>query len=228
MFRNLFIAAGAAALLVSSVGIAKAAPVATSSFGLEGSSSAAAFNFTLTGVGSPIKLTNQVYASGTAAPGTYSKTTTVPSFSLNKTYGSGAASIAVKGSAKTVTSSASSAGLTKAGALTVSAKSTTSSFTATLTNPLLGKALTVTGTNITSNASNAGTKAGKTTATGSAKIGKITFNSPLFGIKNASYTGTPKPNKILYHNKDNSVMLIANHQVRRRGQTKHSPSMRSH
>ena len=46
------------------------------------------------------------------------------------------------------------------------------------------------------------------------KIGKITINSSLFGIKNVSTTGTPKPNTILYQNKDKSVTLIANYQVK--------------
>jgi hypothetical protein len=212
MFRNLFAAAGMAAFLVSGVAAAKSAPDTT--YGVAGNSSAAALNFTLTGAGAPIKLTNQVYASGTAAPNKYSKTTSVPSYTINKTYGSGSLSLTVKGSAKTVTSTASSAGVSKAGALTVSAKSTVGSFSATLTNPLLKTALTVTGTNVTSSASNSGTKAGKTTPTGSVKIGKITINSPLFGIKNASYSGTPTPNKILYQNKDKSVTLIANYQTK--------------
>ncbi len=212
MYRNLFASAGVAALFVSGIAVAKTAPVPLTSYSLEGNSSAAALNFTLTGAGSPIKLINQVYASGTAAPNKYSKTTTVPSYAINKTYGSDISSITIKGSAKTVTSTASSAGVTKTGALSVSSKSSISSFTATLTNPVLGTALSATGSNITSSAKNSGTKAGKTTATGTVKIGKVTLNSPLFGIKNASYTGTPKPNTVLYVSKDKSVKLIANYQ----------------
>jgi hypothetical protein len=212
MYRNLFAAAGMAALFASGIAAAKTAPTPATSFSLQGSSSAAALNFTLTGAGSPIKLLNQVYASGTAAPNKYSKTTSVPSYAINKTYGDGAASITIKGSAKTVTSSASSAGVSKTGALTVSSNSLISSFTATLTNPILGTALSATGNNITSSAKNSGTKLGKTTPTGSVKIGKITLNSPLFGIKNATYTGTPAPNTKLYQSSDKSVTVYANYQ----------------
>jgi hypothetical protein len=214
MYRNVFAAAAAVTLFVSAAASAGTAPTPSTSFGLEGSSSAAALNFTLTGAGAPIKLTNQVYASGTAAPNKYSKTTTLPTYSINKTYGSGSASLKVVGSAKKITSTASSAGVTKTGALTVASSSSIGSFTATLSNPLLGTALTVIGNNVTSSASNAGTKLGKTTPTGSTKIGSITINSALFGIKNATVKGTPKPNTVLYQNSDKSVRLIANYQVK--------------
>lgn len=214
MYRNLFAAAGMAALFVSGIAAAKTAPTPATSFSLQGNSSAAALNFTLTGAGAPINLINQVYASGTAAPNKYSKTTSISTYSINKTYGSGSVSLKVVGSAKKITSTASSAGVTKTGALTVTSSSSIGSFTATLSNPLLGTALTVVGNNVTSSASDAGTKLGKTAPTGSTKIGSITINSALFGIKNATVKGTPKPNTVLYQNSDKSVRLIANYQVK--------------
>src|ERR1700748_2390260 len=107
MYRNIFAAAGTAALFFAGTAFAG------TTYSVEGNSAAAALNFTLTGAGAPIKLTNQVYASGKAAPNKYSKTTSVSTYSINKTYGSGIQSLTIVGSAKKIVSNASSAGVTK-------------------------------------------------------------------------------------------------------------------
>jgi hypothetical protein len=208
MLRFSLTAAAAAAVSIAVPATASPSKPQTT-FSASGGSSAAALDFTLSGIGSPISLINQVYASG-STPGKYSKTTSLPIFALNKSYSGGA--VIVKGSGKGIVSTASSAGVNKSGTLITTATARIGSFTATVGSPL-GTDLTIVGSNITSTASSNGGSAGISGRSSSVTIGNIAINSKLFGITNASYKGSPGPNKIIYQSKDKTVTVVANYET---------------
>lgn len=42
---------------------------------------------------------------------------------------------------------------------------------------------------------------------------KLTIDAPSFGVKNLVFAGTATPNKVLFHNADNSLVITANRQT---------------
>lgn len=171
-------------------------------------SSAAALNFSFSVNGSKDTLANQVYATGVAPPA-YNKKTTLPSYTVSKTYSD---TIKLQANATTVTSTAVSAGTKAGGGITANASSSIASFNGTVSSAA-GTAVTVAMKRMSSKASLSLTKTGAGTAKGSVSIGSVTLNAPLFGINNVTFSGSPTPNQVLYHNQDNSVVVYANRQV---------------
>jgi hypothetical protein len=198
-----------AAVVLTASGIL--APQHVQAATITGGSSANALSAVINVNGNSSSLPNQLAASGKAPP-KYTATMTKPNYSKTASL----SGLTVTVAAQKISDTASSAGLDAKGGLTTISGASIGSVNATLSSPL-GTALTVTGSNLVSNASFATTKAGVTTAKGGTTIGSLVINSPLFGINNVKFptaakptVHTPTPGQVLYQSKDGSVKILLN------------------
>jgi hypothetical protein len=183
------------------------APPAMAAPPLVAASSAAAFNLSLNIDGQKQTLGNQVAASGSAPPA-YKSSTSLPSY--RKTYaGPAASSITVIGGS--VTSSASSAG-PSGGQITAVATSSMGEFDAAINTPL-GALLTIHSNGVVSHAAFTRDRSGAVKPSGNATIGKLVIDGPLLGITRKAFSGSPKPNQILFQSPDKSVTVYLNRQT---------------
>ncbi|HEX4507177.1 MAG TPA: choice-of-anchor P family protein, partial [Alphaproteobacteria bacterium] len=80
-------------------------------------------------------------------------------------------------------------------------------------NSPLGKVITVTTGKIQSEARFTQTKAGVRSVQGSTSLLNVRIDSDALGI-HKTYSGKPKPNDVLYHNSDNSLIIYLNRQIK--------------
>src|SRR6201999_1274558 len=75
-----------------------------------------------------------------------------------------------------------------------------------------GPLITVTTGKISSNASFTQTKAGVPSVKGGTSLLSLKINAPALGISK-TFSGTPKPNQVLFRNGDNSIVIYLNRQI---------------
>jgi hypothetical protein len=192
-----------AALLLTVAGTL-AAPHAGMAAGLTGGSSSSAASATFIVNGSSGTLAPQLVASGTAPPA-YSKMVTKATATANQTF----SLLTLAATLHNIKDTASSTGL-KSGTLVTASTASLGVPMGTIKSPL-GTALTATATKLTSTATMKKTAA-KNSPTGSATITGLKIVSSIFGI-DATYTGSPKPNTILFQSKDKTVTVYLNREV---------------
>ena len=166
------------------------------------SASAASANFVVNGKSG--KLAPQAQAAG-AGSKAYSSTVSKPSLKASQAFDV----LTLNATINKVEDIAASPGL-KAGTVAPTASVSLGALSGTITSPL-GTALTVSASNIASGATLTKT-ASKTTPVGSAALTKLSIVSSVFGI-NKSYTGSPKPNFVLYQSADKTVTVYLNRQI---------------
>jgi hypothetical protein len=172
------------------------------------SSTGKALNVVVNVNGLASSLVNQVMASDDAAKA-YSKKTTEPSYMKTAAFKGG---ITLTGNAKTLTSVATATATSSAGHRTADASAAIGSLALTLKNGSV-VLMTLTSTRPTSKASFLATRAGVRTPTGSATITGMTLNSAAFGAKAVKFSGTAKPNTIVFKNAAKTVVVYANRQT---------------
>jgi hypothetical protein len=205
MSRFLLLSAGAIAIL-SAGGPALADTVQSAVPALTASSSAAIVHLHFVVNGKKSDSGNEVPASGSAPP-TYNKKTIRASYAKSTQILGG---LTFDRSATSVQSAA-AGHATAATGIGATASATVGSFRGTLNSPL-GRLITVTTGRITSQASFTQTKAGVRSVKGGTSLLSVKISAPALGI-NKTYSGTPKPNHVLYHNDDNSVIIYLNRQI---------------
>jgi len=206
MLRTLLLPAGAAAILSAVACPALADPVPSAASALTASSSAAIVHLRFVVNGQKSDSGNEVAAFGTAPPA-YNKKT------IRSTY---AKSTQILGGL-TFNRSATSIQTIAAGhanattGIAAAASATVGSFRGTLKSPL-GTLITVTTGKVSSHSSFTQTTAGVRSVKGGTSLLSVKINAPALGI-NKTYSGTPKPNQVLYHNGDNSIVIYLNRQI---------------
>jgi hypothetical protein len=205
MLRNLVLPAAAAAILSVAASHAFADPVPSVTPAPTASSSAAILHLHFVVNGKKTDSGLEVPASGSAPPAydkkaiksSYAKSTQILGGLTFNRSATGIQSIA--------TGHAAATGIAAAASATVNA------FHGTLESPL-GTLMTVTTGKITSQASFTQTKAGVRTVKGGASLLSVKIDAPALGI-NKTFSGSPKPNHVLYHNGDNSIVIYLNRQI---------------
>jgi hypothetical protein len=206
MLRNLLLPAGAAAILLAVAAPAFADPVPSVAPAPTASSSAAILHLQFVVNGKKTDSGLEVPASGSAPPAydkktvrsTYAKSTQILGGLTFNRSATGIQSIAT-GHAAAATG------------IAAAASSTVNAFHGTLSSPL-GTLMTVTTGKITSQSSFTQTKAGVRTVKGGASLLSVKIDAPALGI-NKTFSGSPKPNQVLYHNGDNSIVIYLNRQI---------------
>jgi hypothetical protein len=206
MLRYLLLPAGAIAILSMSASPAFADPVASAVPALTASSSAAILNFQFVVNGKKTSSGNEVSAFGSAPP-TYNKKTIRSTYAKSTQILGG---LTFDRSATSIQSIATGRAATATG-IAATASATVGSFHGTLKSPL-GTLMTVTTGRITSRAAFTQTKAGVRAVKGSTSLLSVKISAPALGI-NKTFSGTPKPNEVLYHNSDNSIVIYLNRQI---------------
>jgi hypothetical protein len=206
MLRYLLLPAGAAAILSAVSGLALADPVPSAVPALTASSSAAIVRLRFVVNGQKTDSGNEVPAFGTAPP-TYNKKTIRATYAKTTQILGG---LTFKRSATSIQTIATGRAAAATG-IAAAASATVGSFHGTLTSPL-GTLITVTTGKITSRASFTQTAAGVRTVKGATSLLSVKINAPALGI-NKTYSGTPKPNQVLFHNGDNSIVIFLNRQI---------------
>ena len=207
MLRYSLLTAGAVAVLSATAGAALADPVAPAVPALTASSSAAIVHLVFLVNGKKTDSGAELPAAGSAPPA-YNKKTIRTAYSKSTQILGG---LTFNRSATTIQTTATGHATTATGIAAVGSASV-DSFHGTLVSQL-GTLLTVTTGKITSQASFTQTKAGVRAVKGGATIGSLTISAPALGI-NKTFTGTPKPNQVLFHNGDNSVIIFLNRQIK--------------
>jgi len=206
MLRSVLLPVGAAAILSAIACPALADPVPSAVPTLSASSAAAIVRLQFVVNGKKSDTGNEVAAAGSAPPAynkktiraTYAKTTQILGGLTFKRSATSIQSIAA-GHANATT------GIAATGSATVG------SFRGTLTSPL-GTLITVTTGKVSSHASFTQTTAGVPSVKGGTSLLNVKIDAPVLGI-NKTFSGTPKPNQVLYHNGDNSIVIYLNRQI---------------
>jgi len=206
MLRYLLLPAGAAVMLSVAASPAFADPVPSVATALTASSSAAILNFQFVINGKKTSSGNEVAASGSAPP-TYDQKTTKSTYTKSTQILGG---LTFDRTATSIVSVATGHAATATG-VNATGSATVGSFHGTLKSPL-GTLMKVTTGKITSKASFTQTKAGVRTVKGSTSLLTVKIDAPALGI-NKTYSGSPKPNDVLYHNGDNSIIIYLNRQI---------------
>lgn len=199
-------------LLSNSTGVALmalgtlAAPHAGKAATLTAGSSASAVSASFVVNGKTGKLAPQLVASGSGSTA-YNSTVSKPSLKASQTFDI----LTLSATVNNIKDSASSAGA-KAGTIASVSGAQIGSFSGTIGSPL-GNALTASASKLVSSAGLTKTAA-TNTATGAATLTNLSIVSSFFGI-NKSYTGSPKPNTILYQSNDKTVTIYLNRQVKK-------------
>ena len=205
MLRYLLLPAGAAVMLSVAASPAFADPVPSVTPTLTASSSAAILNFQFVVNGKKTSSGNEVVASGSAPP-TYDQKTIRSTYTKSTQILGG---LTFDRSATSIVSVAS--GRAAATGTDATGSATVGSFHGTLKSPL-GTLMTVTTGKITSQAAFTQTKAGVRTVKGGASLLSVKIDAPALGI-NKTFSGSPMPNHVLYHNGDNSIVIYLNRQI---------------
>jgi hypothetical protein len=206
MLRNLLLSTAAAAILSAVAGPALADTVAPAVPALTASSSAAIVHLQFVVNGQKTDSGNEVPASGSAPP-TYDKKTIRSTYAKSTQILGG---LTFDRSATSIQSIATGHAEAATG-IAATGSATVGSFTGKLESPI-GTLITVTTGKITSQASFTQTKAGVRTVKGAASLLKVKIDAPALGI-NKTYSGSPKPNQVLYHNSDNTIVIYLNRQI---------------
>jgi len=205
MLRSVLLPAAAAVLwAVAAPVLADPAPSAAAA--LTASSSAAIVRLQFVVNGKKSDSGNEVAAFGTAPP-TYDKKTIRSSYAKSTQILGG---LTFNRSATSIQSIATGRAATATG-IASAASATVGTFHGTLVSPL-GTLITVTTGKITSHSSFTQTKAGVRSVKGGTSLLSVKIDAPALGI-NKTYSGTPKPNQVLYHNSDNSIIIYLNRQI---------------
>ena len=207
MLRYLLLPAGLIAVLSVAAGPARADAAQPATPALDASSKAAILHFHLDVDGKKTASRDEVAAAGHAPPSydrktdraKYTKSTKIAGGLTFDTSATGIETVAT-GKAATATG------------IAVTASATAASFTGTLSNAS-GKLMTITTGKITSGASFTQTKAGARSTKGDAKLVKVKIDAPKLGISK-TFTGTPKPNQVLYRDKERSIVIFLNRQTK--------------
>ena len=206
MLRYHLPAAGAVAILLAA-GPAPADPVSAVAVpALTGSSNAAIVHLQVTLNGKKSDSGPELPAAGSAPPA-YDKQTIKSSYKKSTQIVGG---LTFDRSATGIVTAATGRAAAATGILTT-ASAEVHSFTGTLNSPL-GKLITVTTGKIESEARFTQTKAGARAVQGSTSLLSVRIDSDALGI-HKTYSGKPKPNDVLYHNSDNSLVIYLNRQI---------------
>lgn len=181
-----------------------AAPEAAKAATLTAGSSASAVSASFVVNGKSGTLAPQVQAAGSGTKA-YSSTVSKPSLKASQTFDI----LTLSATINSIKDSASSAG-PKSGTIASTSGAQIGSLSGTIGSPL-GTALTASASKLVSSAGLTKTPT-TNTATGAATITNFKITSSLFGV-NKSYTGSPKPNTILYQSNDKKVTVYLNRQV---------------
>jgi hypothetical protein len=167
-----------------------------------------ALNVTFNVNGQVSALPNQVMASGSSTKAAYNQRNAVPTYTKATAFKGG---VTLTGNAKTLTSIANATGIS-AGKRTANGSASIASIGLTVKN---GTAvlMTLSSTKLSSKASFVSTTAPGGKPTGSVSMLGVTINSAAFGAKNVKFSGTAPANKVLFRNKDNTVVIYANRQT---------------
>jgi hypothetical protein len=201
MLPRSILALGAGALMALGAVIAPSSGLAAA---LAAGSSASAVSATFTVNTTAGSLAPQAVASGVGSAA-YNKTVSVPSLTKRQAI----SLLTLVATAKTIKDTASSTGA-KGGVIASTASASIDTITGKITTPL-GTALTATATKLVSSAGLT-KSAAKNTPSSAVSIGSLSINSSVFGVKK-SYKGKPKPNFVLYQNKDKTVTVYLNRQI---------------
>jgi hypothetical protein len=199
-FTKLLPAAFAVALGVGSISAAEAAP-------LTAASSASVANIALNVDGLNLDLGNLVGASGSGSSA-YLKQTALPGFS--KTLGVPAAASLMLTTGGVV--SRAGATVPNAGRLMSGATSSVGTLSLDI-KTALGSLLSIHVGAIASHAGFTRTTAGLAVPGGSTDITKLVISGALLGIPEKTFTGSPKPNQILFQTPDKLVTIYLNRQT---------------
>jgi hypothetical protein len=196
----------AAAILWAGAGPALADPVPSAAAAvLTSGSSAAILHLRFVVNGKKTDPDSEVPATGSAPP-TYNKTAIRSAYSKStRILGGLTFDSSATGIQGVATGRAAAAGIDASGSATVG------SFRGTLKSQQ-GTLMTLTTGRITSQGSFTETKAGVRTVAGGTTLLKVKIDAPALGI-NKTYSGSPKPNQVLYHNGDNSIIVYLNRQI---------------
>jgi len=159
--------------------------------------------------GSSSTIPHALTASGSAPPA-YSVKTSVKSFSKTLSLPD-FTSLSV--STGVTTDTAASMGQ-QGDTATATASSSIQSASASVTNPLLSGKLSLSGTEIKSTAEFVASTKAAPLASGTTTIAGLVVDMSLLGLGVHNYTGTPKPNMVLFKSKDGSVIVYLNRQTK--------------
>lgn len=207
MLRYLLLPAGAVAILSAAGAPALAETAQQAAPALTGSSSAAIVHLRTIVNGKKSDSGPEVPAAGTAPPA-YNRKTIKSTYKKSTQILGG---LTFDRSATQIQSIATGSATVATGILTT-ASAEVASFTGTLNSPL-GKLITVTTGKVESEARFTQTKAGARSVQGKTSLLNVHISAPALGI-NKTYSGNPKPNQVLYHNGDNSIVIYLNRQIR--------------
>jgi hypothetical protein len=206
MLRFQLLPAGAAAILSVVAFPAFADPVPSAVPALTASSTAAIVRLQVVVNGKKTDSGNEVAATGKAPPA-YNKKTIKSTYAKSTQILGG---LTFDRSATNIQSVATGRANATTG-IAAAASATVGSFRGTLDSPI-GKLITVTTGKVSSHANFTQTKAGVRSVKGSTGLLNVKINAPVLGI-NKTFSGTPKPNQVLYHNGDNSIVIYLNRQI---------------
>jgi hypothetical protein len=203
MLRTVLLPVGAAAILSAVACPALADPVPAAAPALTASSAAAIVGLQFVVIGDS---GNDVAVSGNAPPA-YNKKTIRSTFAKTTQILGG---LTFKRSATSIQSIAAGHANATTG-IAATASATVGSFRGTLSSRL-GPLITVTTGKISSHSSFTQTKAGVPSVKGGTSLVSLKINAPALGI-NKTFSGTPKPNQVLFRNGDNSIIIYLNRQI---------------
>jgi len=207
MSRYNMLTAGAVAILLAAAGPAFADTVSAAAVpALTGSSNAAILHLQVTVNGKKSDSGPELPATASAPPA-YNKQTVKSTYKKSTQILGG---LTFDRSATGIVTAATGRAAAATGILTT-ASAEVHSFTGTLNSPL-GKLITVTTGKIESEARFAQTKAGARSVQGRTSLLNVRIDSDALGI-HKTYSGQPKPNTVLYHNSDNSLIIYLNRQI---------------
>ena len=206
MLRTLMLPAAAAAILSVAAGHAFADPVPSVAPAPAASSNAAILHLQFVVNGKKTDSGLELPASGSAPPA-YDKKVIKSSYAKSTQILGG---LTFNRSATGIQSIATGRATTATG-IAAAASAAIGSFHGTLESPL-GTLMTVTTGKITSQAAFTQTKAGVRTVKGGASLLSVKIDAPALGI-NKTFSGSPMPNHVLYHNGDNSIVIYLNRQI---------------
>jgi hypothetical protein len=203
MPRSLLLA-GTIALLT--VGTMLTASQALAASGTGHGSQAAVLHATFTFNGSKHDYGFELPADG-AAPPAYDTKTAKASYMQTSKFDS----LTFTRSATKVEAEATGKANIATGTVATTGTATIGGFSGKLTSAA-GTLMTVTTGKIMSQATYSQTSSGAHSVNGATSLLNVHIDAPVFGF-NKTYSGNPKPNQVLYHNKDNTIVVYLNRQV---------------
>jgi hypothetical protein len=207
MLRFSSLSAGAIAAFAALAGPALAEAVPSPDAAAAVSSRAAVVNLNFVVNGQKTSPGAEVLAAGMAPPA-YNKKTVRATYARTTHILGG---LVFTRSATAVQSIAAGTTSTATGGIASAASASVGSFKGTLSGPI-GNLITATTGKVLAKARFTRTKTGVASVQGSTSLLSFTVSAPAIGLKK-TFSGTPKPNQVLYSNGDKSIIIYLNRQI---------------